>query len=563
MIPPDFKAHLVSYADARFRHAQTRLVSTCSQFGINQIHAFGPEQLRQTPFYSQHRDILDQPRGGGYWLWKPYYIREVMRQARPGDAVLYIDSGAELIGSVGPLVETCRQADGLLLFRNHGRPNRYWVKRDCYVRMQCDTPACHDADQVNAAFLVMIAGSAAAEEFLERWLELCTDAQLITDLPSKCGLPELPDYVTHLHDQAILSLVAFERGTPLYRDPSQFGNHRKLPELRVPGEHLELPYTSESCTRSHYPTLINHHRTSAPPPDVVRKFVGRLKIYGRTLVPKKWPNPYFASNDLVASMRVNRKTLAGVEKWFDPQADAASQFGYGVPDRLRKQLDRPVGSQPTVPDLIGNLSAALKTPLNYLEIGVSVGKNFLQQLRATTSPDAAQRTLTGFDIEEMHPNLTSRLQETACDRWDPAADSLKRGANSLRTFHDPGQGGTVRYLAGDVFDESCWRRLQGRPFNFIFSDALHRPEGLMFEWRMIERHGLLDQDEFVMMWDDLGGYMTLAFDRICEQVQAQAGSCCKLLVKMRGWMGVNEYPHEIGVLAKLKNPPEWLRKAHA
>ena len=82
----------------------------------------------------------------------------------------------------------------------------------------------------------------------------------------------------------------------------------------------------------------------------------------------------------------------------------------------------------------------------------------------------------------------------------------------------------------------------------------------MYEWRMIERYNLLDRDEFVIVWDDLGGIMSLAFERIAAEVEALTAPCVRLRFVMRGWMGVNEYPHQVGVLAKIGNPPPWLSK---
>ena len=544
--------HLVSYADAKYHDVQRRLVASAATNGVDVIHAFGPEDLRITEFYASHRQILDQPRGGGYWLWKPFFIREVLRVAAAGDFILYVDSGAETVASIRPLVDYCMTSGGVLLFANHDRLNRYWTKRDCYVLMDCDTEACHDAEQVNAAFCGFTVCPEAIA-FVEEWLELCTDPQKLTDLPNECGLPDLPDFVCHLHDQSILSLLAYRRGLLLHRDPSQFGNHMKPPGLRVSDEYLALPYSGSPCERSAYPTLLDHHRSSAPPTSAVGQVIAATKRAVRSLVPKEWSNPYFTPNDLAGAVRRNRRTLAEISHWFDPASDAASQFGYGVPADSRALLDRPVGSQPTIPDLIVHLADYLGDRLNYLETGVSVGKNFCQLLRA-----GKLRTLTGFDIEEIHPNLSTRLTQGGREEWSPSPGSLKRPPSSLTKFTDHVSGNRVRYLAGDVFDEACWARLADRPFNFIFSDALHRPEGLMFEWKMIQKYNLLDRDEFVMIWDDLGGYMTLAFDRITEQAASIVGPCLKLSFKMRGWMGTNEYPHEVGILAKLSDGPPWL-----
>ena len=543
--------HLVCFATERYRHAQKRLITSALRNGVDRIHAFSRFDLRQTDFYVEHKATLDMTRGAGYWLWKPYYTLRVLSEARTGDFVLYMDTASELIGPVGELASVCSSAGGVLLFRNHRWQNKYWTKRDCFALMGCDEERYHEADQINAAFAGFVAGPAACQ-FVEEWLRHCTDPRKLTDIASECREPELPDFLEHRHDQSICSLLALSQGLELYRDPSQAGNHRKPPALRVANEHLEMPYTIESCDRSPYPTLIDHYRKLDVPASGGRRLATRVKRRLRRVFPKRWSNPYFEPTELARAIKRNRATLAEVKAWFDPVADARSQFGYGVPAACRELLDRPVGSQPNLTDLIGHFADCLGGRLNYLEIGVSVGKNFYQQLRA-----GSERRLTAFEIEEIHPNLRSRLTLVSRTEYAPSARTLKRSPSSVSEYTDPKGGNQVWYVAGDVFDVRCWAALEGKRFNLIFSDALHRPDGLVHEWRMIERYDLLDQDEFAIVWDDLGGPMSLAFDRISTEVAKRTGPCIKLRFPLLGWLGVNEYPHQIGLLARLRNPPPW------
>ncbi len=103
-------------------------------------------------FFRQHRDILSLPRGAGYWLWKPYYIQQVLREAAPGDVVAYIDSGIEIIADLKPVVEICTAGRGITLFQVHDGYNIIWTKRSCLVGMNCDEPRYHWAQQVMGGF---------------------------------------------------------------------------------------------------------------------------------------------------------------------------------------------------------------------------------------------------------------------------------------------------------------------------------------------------------------------------------------------------------------------------
>jgi len=50
-----------------------------------------------TSFWSKHGEFIDKnPRGYGYWLWKPYIIKKNMERMKNGDILLYLDSGCEI-----------------------------------------------------------------------------------------------------------------------------------------------------------------------------------------------------------------------------------------------------------------------------------------------------------------------------------------------------------------------------------------------------------------------------------------------------------------------------------
>src|ERR1700680_476355 len=137
------KTHLVCYASDRFLASQQRLIDSALRHGIDQVNAWNRTKLEQTTFYPAHKSILDLPRGGGYWLWKPFIIEELLKEIPAGDVIVYLDAGIEVIGDLSPLIALCRDKGGILLFAGHyddvraPGPNvcRKWTKRDCFIAM--------------------------------------------------------------------------------------------------------------------------------------------------------------------------------------------------------------------------------------------------------------------------------------------------------------------------------------------------------------------------------------------------------------------------------------------
>lgn len=236
--------------------------------------------------------------------------------------------------------------------------------------------------------------------------------------------------------------------------------------------------------------------------------------------------------------------LNSIPQWIDDQLYDASIFQYGIPPHLKHLIDKPLCTEVTYTDAICLLQAKLPQPIQYLELGVSVGKNFLQ-----VASFLENGSLTGFDIEEINPALEAQFSgKTVDSRWATPDTSMKKGGSSMTSYRF--QTNQVHYLSGDVFDESAWARLAGQKFNVIFSDAFHSPEALRLEHEMIRKYELLESGNFIMLWDDLGGEMTNEFLKIFQDMQTAYNLTADNLAvnSYRGWMGEYVPKHMIGMI---------------
>ncbi len=258
---------LVTFGTPDFDLSVAELTRTPLANGVDSVDVWDIGRFRSTSFYQRHRAILDQPRGSGYWLWKPFIIADSLDNAAEGDVVVYADAGVSILRSLEPLFEQCVAGGGPLLFAGHydgigGRPYTCaaWTKRDCFVLTGCDSAEYHRARMVDAAFLCCMK-STRTMQLIHEWQTHCCDARVITDQPNECGLQNLPEFIDHRHDQSVLSLLAAKHNVELFRGPSQFGNHCKHEAYREPGEWLRRPYESSGLYHtSRYPTLTFHHR---------------------------------------------------------------------------------------------------------------------------------------------------------------------------------------------------------------------------------------------------------------------------------------------------------------
>ena len=146
---------------------------------VNDCRAFDASVLDPV-FFARHKRTLAIFKGAGLWLWKPYIINRTLYAMDEGDYLVYADAGVYMSGPIHPLLVLLERLDekykGVLLFGT-GIAQRYFCKRDAFVRQGCDTRACHDAYQVNGAISVWRRGPHALR-VAETWLRECEDYQV-------------------------------------------------------------------------------------------------------------------------------------------------------------------------------------------------------------------------------------------------------------------------------------------------------------------------------------------------------------------------------------------------
>ncbi len=258
---------LVNYADENFKVRRRLSVASAKKFGIKRIVTWDRPQLLKTDFYLKNKLILDQPRGSGYWLWKPYIILDSLQKLNDGDVLVYLDCGLKFALNPSPLVELCKSSTtGILICDNRPVLNCWFTKRDVFTVLNSDSETYWNSFQVMAGFM-LVRKSDSSVSFVSEWLKTCEINNLITDDPSQCGLPELPGFVEHRHDQSLLSVLVKKKEMETYRNPTFHGNYLKPEKFRVKGERLNYPfflregintYSKESQGNSPYGTIIQY-----------------------------------------------------------------------------------------------------------------------------------------------------------------------------------------------------------------------------------------------------------------------------------------------------------------
>ena len=90
--------HFITYGDGgiNYENAKNRLFEQARNFGyFDTITKYGYDDLSDE-FKIKYKEILNLPRGAGYWIWKVDIIKQKLSEIDYGEYVVYLDAGCTI-----------------------------------------------------------------------------------------------------------------------------------------------------------------------------------------------------------------------------------------------------------------------------------------------------------------------------------------------------------------------------------------------------------------------------------------------------------------------------------
>lgn len=161
---------------------------------------------KEKSFWQRHGTFIEKnPKGYGYWLWKPYILIKQMDKIPEGDILYYIDVGCEVnrfgkkrLDQYNKLIEE----QDILIFELSLRAEE-WTKGDLLHLYPC----VRGHNQFMGGVIGLKVGP-RSKAFVSRWFDLCcqNEYRCLDDSPSI--IPNDPSFQDHRHDQACLTAIA-------------------------------------------------------------------------------------------------------------------------------------------------------------------------------------------------------------------------------------------------------------------------------------------------------------------------------------------------------------------
>jgi len=209
------KKYFLVYNDDTHTQDLERLLDSVRRYSDFEIIIFEKKDI-SLEFREKNRQILEENRGGGYWLWKPYIIWKTLvdNKLNEDDLLFYMDSKYFFLKPFeGLYLDKMRDRD-ILAWKN--KPNeplykmKEWCKMDVIHEMGIYDAVFKDNLEIGWAGALIVKKNENAITIIKEWLDYCCNYHLLTDSPSI--IPNSPVYSEHRHDQSLLSVVLYLHG---------------------------------------------------------------------------------------------------------------------------------------------------------------------------------------------------------------------------------------------------------------------------------------------------------------------------------------------------------------
>jgi hypothetical protein len=200
----------ITFGNHKYKNSLKLIQYEATSFELfDTIIGYTEKDLQEdTEFWSQHGEFIRKnPRGYGYWIWKPYLILKTLNQMSEGDCLIYADAGCQLNLEGKPVleewIENLKETEqGVLLFDTSYKEGIY-TKGDIFEYFNC-----HElTDSIQRlAGIQFICCKAESIAFYKELVEHTSKYDLISD--KKSSYPNTAGFQEHRHDQSILSILS-------------------------------------------------------------------------------------------------------------------------------------------------------------------------------------------------------------------------------------------------------------------------------------------------------------------------------------------------------------------
>ena len=213
--------YFFTYGDDKYNNSKIRIKEEAINFGMfDDIKIYGPEDV-STYFLTITKPYIDNQKGGGYWLWKSFFLKKTFDMMSDDDYCVYVDSGC-MINELGKdrfkeYLNLLEKSDsGILRFSLPGTGEKVFTnskvfdyfKENNHIYKKSDRFlfTLNNTDHLIATILIF-KKCKISSEYVNRFYEISlSNPDLFSDKYN--GVSKNKEFIDHRHDQSVSSCLA-------------------------------------------------------------------------------------------------------------------------------------------------------------------------------------------------------------------------------------------------------------------------------------------------------------------------------------------------------------------
>lgn len=232
-------------------------------------------------FKKSNSSILREPKGAGYFLWKPYFIYKTLIESNEGDYIFYLDSGCYIKKKIDVLINDLNNFDQDIMPFETFFSEEQWTKKELFKKMDCNNDNYKKTNQIAATY-ILIKNTKKSKAFIKKWLNYSKLKNNICD--SKLIKNESPQFIEHRHDQSIYSLLCKKEKLICFRNPSEMGELNSGYAMKEKISRVykkQVFFNYKTYNNSHYDNIIFNSKKINPKISFIYFFlINQLKYNG-------------------------------------------------------------------------------------------------------------------------------------------------------------------------------------------------------------------------------------------------------------------------------------------
>jgi hypothetical protein len=219
--------HLITYGCDKYEKSKNLLYNEALTTNwFNSISVYGPNDL-DNEFKTRFKDILNQPRGSGYWIWKVYIINKKLNEIKDGDILIYLDAGCTINKKgerrfyeyIDLLNNNNNNNEGIISF-SMPLAEKAWTTKEIFNYFNVSTNSeIANSGQLHSTILIMKKNNKLINIINNYYKLLYTNPLLFTDYYNN---NQQPYFIDNRHDQSIFSILRKIYGSIILNDETWF-----------------------------------------------------------------------------------------------------------------------------------------------------------------------------------------------------------------------------------------------------------------------------------------------------------------------------------------------------